>query len=160
MADLKQRAAELNDLKGIWGLLRQTANDIPFDLESEASQENILTELMACCTSGLSPILLDENKAIIGALLVRRDDFEWGFRNGDAVHVSYAAIAPSHRDQGILASLLTEIQGRKVPVLASVKNGNHLGLADELKKLGFDLECTAASGWGDLYKWRPPSPSN
>jgi hypothetical protein len=75
MADLKQRAAELNDLKGIWGLLRQTANDIPFDLESEANQENILTELMACCTSGLSPILLDENKAIIGALLVRRDDF-------------------------------------------------------------------------------------
>jgi len=66
MADLKQRAAELNDLKGIWGLLRQTANDIPFDLESEANQENILTELMACCTSGLSPILLDENKAIIG----------------------------------------------------------------------------------------------
>jgi len=160
MADLKQRAAELNDLKGIWGLLRQTANDIPFDLESEANQENILTELMACCTSGLSPILLDENKAIIGALLVRRDDFEWGFRNGDAVHVSYAAIAPSHRDQGILASLLTEIQGHKVPALASVKNGNHLGLADELKKLGFYLECTAACGWGDLYKWQPPSPSN
>ena len=82
MADLKQRAAELNDLKGIWGLLRQTANDIPFDLESEANQENILTELMACCTSGLSPILLDENKAIIGALLVRRDDFEWGLLSG------------------------------------------------------------------------------
>jgi hypothetical protein len=160
MADLKQRAAELNDLKGIWGLLRQTANDIPFDIESEATQENILTELMACCTSGLSLILLDENKAIIGALLVRRDDFEWGFRNSDTIHVSYAAIAPSHRDLGVLASLLTEIQGRKVPVLASVKNGNLLGLADELKKLGFDLECTAAGGWGDLYKWQPPSPSN
>ncbi len=41
----------------------------------------------------------------------------------------------------------------------SVKNGNHLGFADELKKLGFDLECTAASGWGDLYKWQP-SPSH
>jgi len=39
VADLKQRAAELNDLKDIWGLLRQTANDIPFDLESEADQE-------------------------------------------------------------------------------------------------------------------------
>jgi len=159
MADLKHRAAELADLKDIWSLLRQTANDIPFDLESEADQENVLTEIMACCTSGLSPIVLDENKAIVGALLVRRDDFDWGFRNGDTVRVSYAAIAPTHRDQGVLASMLTEIQGRKVPVLASVKNGNHLGFADELKKLGFDLECTAASGWGDLYKWQP-SPSH
>jgi hypothetical protein len=158
MADLKQRAAALGDLKDIWGLLRQAANDIPFDLESEASQENVLTEIMACCTSGLSPIVLDKDKAIVGALLVRRDDFEWGFRNGDAVHVSYAAIAPSHRDQGVLASLVTEIQGRKVPVYASVKSGNQLGFADELKKLGFEHECTAASGWGDLYKWQP-SPS-
>jgi len=49
-------------LKDIWGLLRQTANDIPFDLESEADQENVLTEIMACCTSGLSPIVLDEKK--------------------------------------------------------------------------------------------------
>ena len=103
--------------------------------------------------------VLDENKAIVGALLVRRDDFDWGFRNGDTVHVSYAAIAPTHRDQGVLASMLTEIQRRKVPVLASVKNGNHLGFADELEKLGFDLECTAASDWGDLYKWQP-SPSH
>jgi hypothetical protein len=78
MPDLKHRAAELADLKDIWGLLRQTANDIPFDLESEADQENVLTEIMACCTSGLSPIVLDENKAIVGALLVRRDDFDWG----------------------------------------------------------------------------------
>ena len=159
MADLKQRAATLGDLKDIWDLLRRTANEIPFDLESEPNQENMLTELMACCTSGLSPIVFEGNKAIIGALLVRRDDFDWGFRNGDAVHVSYAAIAPSHRDQGILASLVTEIQGRKVPVLASVKNGNQLGFADELIKLGFEHECTAASGWGDLYKWQP-SPSN
>jgi hypothetical protein len=157
MADLKRPAAALSDMKNIWGLLRETASDIPFDLESEANQESVLTELMACCTSGLSPIILDENKAVIGALLARRDDFDWGFRNGDAVHVSYAAIAPNHRDQGVLASLLTEIQGKKVPVLASVKKGNHLGFADELKKLGFVLECTAANGWGELYKWQPSS---
>lgn len=155
MADLKHRTAALSDLKDIWGLIRQTANDIPFDLGSEACQENILTEIMACCTSGLSPIVLDEKRAVIGALLVRRDEFEWGFRNSPAVHLSYAAIAPDHRDQNVLASLVNEVQGRKVPVFASVKNGNQLGLADELKKLGFQHECTAASGWGDLYKWEP-----
>jgi hypothetical protein len=47
------------------------------------------------------------------------------------------------------------MQERKVPVLFSVKSGDQLGLADELKKLGFAHECAATSGWGDLYKWQP-----
>lgn len=157
MADLKRRTAALGDLKDIWGLLKQTANDIPFDVESESSQENILTEVMACCTSGLSPVVLDQDKAIVGALLVRRDDFEWGFRNSDAVHVSYAVVAKDHQDHGVLASLVADVQEQKVPVFASVKSGNQIGFSDALKKLGFEHECTAASGWGDLYKWLPPA---
>jgi hypothetical protein len=155
MAELTQRAASLSDLKDIWGLMRQAAADIPFDLESEAAQENILTEIMACCTSGLSPIAVGADKEIIGALLVRRDDFEWGFRNSDAVHVAYAAIASGRQDQGILRTLVAKIQERRVPVFASVKCGNQSELADELGKLGFIHKCTAASGWGDLYKWQP-----
>jgi len=155
MAGLTQRAASLGDVKDIWGLMRQVAPDIPFDLASETAQANMLTEVMACCTSGLSPVAVSEDNAIVGALLVRRDDFEWGFRNSDAVHVSYAAIAPGHRDQGVLQALVTEVQDRKVPVFASVKNGNQLALADELEKLGFVRECVAANGWGELYKWQP-----
>lgn len=158
MTGLTKRAASLCDLKDIWGLLRESAADIPFDLGSEATQENILTEVMACCTAGLSPVAVAD-KAVVGALLVRRDDFEWGFRNSGAAHLSYAAIAPGHRDQGVLRALLTEVQERKVPVFASVKSGDQIGLAGELKELGFVHECTAASGWGDLYKWQP-SPGN
>jgi hypothetical protein len=63
VADLTQRAASLEDLRDIWGLLQQVASDIPADLGSEATQENILTELMACCTSGLSPIAVDKDKS-------------------------------------------------------------------------------------------------
>ena len=159
MVELTQRAASLGDLKDIWGLMRQVASEIPFELDSEASQESVLSELMACCTSGLSPVALGDDKAIIGALLVRRDDFEWGFRNSEAVHVSYAAIAPSHRDQGVLRALVAEIQGRNVPVLASVRSGNQLGLADELKDLGFAHESAVTSGWGDLYTWQPSTVS-
>lgn len=155
MAELARRAASLGDLKDIWSLIRQVAADFPFDLTSEAEQESLLTELMACCTSGFSPIVVGSDKSIVGALLVRRDDFEWGFRNGDTVHISYAAIAPGHRDQGILRGLVTEIQDRKVPIFASVKSGDQFGLAEELKGLGFAHECAAASGWGDLYKWQP-----
>jgi len=150
-----QRPASLNDLKDIWGLMRQVAGDVPFNVESEAEQHSILSELMACCTSGLSPIAVGDDKAIVGALLVRRDDFEWGLCNSEAVHVSYAAIAPSHRDQGVLRSLVADVQERKVPIFVSVKSGNQLGLADQLKELGFAHECAAASGWGDLYKWQP-----
>ncbi len=150
-----QRAASLNDLKDIWGLMREVSGDVPFNVESEAEQHSVLSELMACCTSGLSPVAVGDDKAIVGALLVRRDDFEWCLRNSDAVHVSYAAIAPSYRDQGVLRSLVADIQERKVPIFVSVKTGNQLGLADQLKELGFAHECTAASGWGELYKWQP-----
>ena len=157
MAELMQRAASLSDLKEIWGLMRQAAPEIPFDLESETAQESMLTEIMACCTSDFSSVAVGEDKAIVGVVLARRDDFEWGFRNGKALHMSYAAIAPSHRDRGLLPALVAKIQERKVPVFASVREGNKLGLADELQKLGFASECTAANGWGELYKWQPPT---
>jgi hypothetical protein len=158
MAEVTQRAASLADLKDVWGLVQQVADDIPFDLKSEAGQESMLSELMACCTSGLSPVALGEDKEIVGALFARRDDFEWGFRNANVIHVSYAAIVPDKRDSGLLEALVTEIKDRKVPVLVSVKSGDKLGLSDELKKLGFEHECAAESGWGDLYKWQPPAP--
>jgi hypothetical protein len=156
MTEVKHRAASLSDLKDIWGLVKNVSGEIPFDAGSEAAQESVLSELMRCCTSDMSPVAVGDGKSIVGALLVRRDDFEWGFCNSEAVHVSYAAVAPSYRDKGVLAALLAEVQERKVPVLVSVKSGNQLGLVDELKKLGFAHECTAESGWGDLYKWNPP----
>jgi ribosomal protein S18 acetylase RimI-like enzyme len=154
MVELAQRAASLGDLKDIWGLMGRVAADVPFDFKNEAEQESVLSELMACCISGLSPIAIGADKSVVGALLVRRDDFEWGLRNSNAVHLAYAAIAPEHRDNGVLQALVSELQSRKVPVFASVKAGNQ-SLADALQKLGFAHECTAASGWGDLYKWQP-----
>jgi hypothetical protein len=155
MGDVTQRAASLADLKDVWGLVRQVAGDIPCDLGSEAAQESILSELMMCCTSGLSPIAVGDDKEIVGALLARRDDFEWGFRNSNVIHVSYAAIAPSQKEQGVLRALVADVQGQKVPVLVSVKSGDKFGLADKLKELGFAHESTAEGGWGDLYKWQP-----
>ena len=155
MTELKQRSASLSDLRDIWGLVRNIAGDIPFDPASEAAQEGVLSELMACCTSGLSPVAIGDGKTIVGALLARFDDFEWGFRNNEVIHVSYAAVASDYKDKGVLATLLAGVQELKKPVYVSVKSGEQLGLVDELKKLGFAHEATAASGWGDLYKWTP-----
>jgi len=133
VADLKQRAAELNDLKTS-GFAKADSERHPFDLESEADQENVLTEIMACCTSGLSPIVLDENKAIVGALLVRRMISIGGL--GTVTQFVYP-MPRSH--QPIAISVLFNAYGNpgtQSSVLCSVKNGNHLGSRTSLKKLG------------------------
>lgn len=155
MAELTQRTASLADLQGIWGLLRQVSADVPFEIDSEREQESILSELMACCTSGLSPIAVDGEKGIVGVLLARRDDLEWGLRNKAAIHVAYAAVAPSFRATDLFAKLLTEVKERKVSVFASVKAGERQGFADALGREGFTHEIKALSGWGDLYQWMP-----
>ncbi len=157
MADVTQRAASLGDVEGIWGLMRQVAAAVPFALEDEADQERVLSELMACCTSGLSPIAVGADQTVVGALLVRRDDFDWCLRNGETVHVAYAAVAPDHRYGGVLRALVADVQTRKVPVLASVRSGNTLGLADDLAALGFAPAETLEKGWGDLFLWQPAS---
>lgn len=155
MAELTQRMASLADVQGIWGLLRQVSADVPFDVASEREQESMLSELMACCTSGLSPIAVDNEKGIVGALLARRDDLEWGLRNNPAIHVAYAAMQPGFRGTDLFARLLGEVKEQKVPVFASVKAGEQQGFAAALGEQGFTHEITALSGWGDLYQWTP-----
>ncbi|MFG1346288.1 hypothetical protein V5F59_15445 [Xanthobacter autotrophicus DSM 431] len=157
MSELTRRMASLDDVQGIWGLIRQVSAEIPFKMDDEREQEGILSELMACCTSGLSPLLVDNEKGIVGALLARRDDFEWCFRNGETIHVAYAAVSPEAKEEKVLPALLGELQDRKVPLLASVKSGEQLGFATALGELGFTHEVKAASGWGDLYQWMPPA---
>lgn len=156
MAELTRRMASLSDVQGLWGLLRQAAAAVPFNAEDEADQETLLSELVACCTSGLSLVVVDHEKGIVGALLARRDTFEWGFRNSEAIHVTYAAVAPAAKGEEVLPALLGELQGRKVPLLASVKSGEQLGFAAALGGLGFTHEVKALNGWGDLYQWTPP----
>jgi hypothetical protein len=98
MTERTQRAASLGDLKDIWGLVRNVASDVPFDAGNEAAQECVLSELMACCTSGLSPIAMGEDNRSL-ALLVGRDNFDWALKRPGPPCL-HAAIAPSHQDKG------------------------------------------------------------
>jgi hypothetical protein len=157
MAELVQRTAELTDLKDIWNLIREVAAEVPFDLANERVQQSVLSELMCCCTSGMSLVAVGPDKAILGAVMARRDDLEWCVANNNVAHIIYTAVAPSAKGNGVLKGLVSGIQEGKVPVYASVKSGEQQGLADQLKELGFAHELTAASGWGDLYRWQPPA---
>jgi hypothetical protein len=157
MAEFVKRTAELTDLKNIWNLIRDVAAEVPFDLANERAQQSILSELMCCCTSGLSLVAVAPDKSIVGAVMARRDDLEWCVANNNVAHIIYAAVAPSAKGNGVLKGLVSRVQDSKVPVYASVKSGELLGLADQLKELGFAHELTAVSGWGDLYRWEPPA---
>lgn len=155
MSEVAKRAASLEDIEAIWGLMRQSASDIPFDVESEGEQERILTEGMVCCIAGMSPLVVDDRKEIVRALLAKRDELDWGLRNTETINVSFAAVAPSHRDQGILKMLVEEIIKRNARVYLGVKMGDKQGLAAELEKSGFARQSEDTSGRGELYKWEP-----
>jgi hypothetical protein len=153
VSDLAQRNASLNDMKEIWVLMRESAAELPFDVKNEAEQERVLTEVMECCTAEMSPLVVDGKQTVIGALLAKRDQLDWGFRNKKTINVSLAAVAASHRDQGVLKMLIEELCKQDAPVYVGVKTGEGLGLAVELKGSGFSLEETSESG--ELYKWEP-----
>lgn len=153
MSELAHRNASLSDLKGIWDLMRETAADVPVPVEGESDQERALTELMACCTTEYSPVVVDGKKNIVGALLAKRDLLDWGLRNVETINVSLAAVAPSYRDQGVFKILFDEITKCNAPVYIGVKAGEGQGLVAQLKASGFTLANTSADS--ETYKWEP-----
>jgi hypothetical protein len=152
MGALKRRTADLGDIKEIWELVKAAAEDMAFDAANPAAQEAMLSQIMVCCTSGLSPLAVADSGGLVGALLVRRDELEWGLRNSPAVHVA-AAAARREGGEGALAALFGELQAAEAPVFVSVRKGDRLGLDVLLRERGFAHEASAESGWGDLYAW-------
>lgn len=137
--------------------MRQTAADIPCSIESESDQERALTEIMKCCTAELSPVVFDANRNVVGALLARRDELDWGLRNAETINVSMATVSASHRAQGVFKMLIEAILKRNAPVCVEVKAGEAQGLAAELKGCGFSL--AKAEEGAELYKWEPAAES-
>jgi hypothetical protein len=153
VADLAHRNASLDDMKDLWALMRQTAADIPCSIESESDQERALTEIMKCCTAEFSPIVFDSKRTVVGAMLARRDELDWGLRNAETINVLLAVVSAGHRDQGVFKMLIEAILKRNVPVYVEVKAGEAQGLAAELKGCGFSL--AKAEEGVELYKWEP-----
>jgi len=153
VADLAHRNASLEDMGALWALMKQTAADIPHSIENESDQERALTEIMKCCTAEFSPVALDEKRNVVGALLARRDELEWGLRNGETINVSLAAVSASHREHGVFKLLIEALLKRNAPVYVEVKAGEGQGLAAELEGCGFSLTKTEQGA--ELYKWEP-----
>ena len=92
---------------------------------------------------------------MVGALLARRDELDWGLSNKESINVSLAAVSSSHRDRGVLKLLIEQIVKRNAPIFIEVKAGDAQGLATELKGCGFSL--AKAETDAELYKWEPPA---
>ncbi|RTL79383.1 MAG: hypothetical protein EKK29_21610 [Hyphomicrobiales bacterium] len=153
MANLTQKNASLDDMRGLWALMRQTAADIPCSIDSESDQQRALAENMKCCTAEFSPLVLDAKRNLVGALLARRDELDWGLRNAETINLSLAAVSAAHREHGVFKMLIEAILKRNAPVYVEVKAGEAQGLAAELKGCGFFL--TKAEDGAELYKWEP-----
>lgn len=157
MADLAHRTASLDDMRDLWALMRQTAADIPCSIESEGDQERALSEIMKCCTAEFSPVVLDAKRNVVGALLARRDELDWGLRNAETINVSMATVSEGHREHGVFKLLIDAILKRNAPVYIEVKAGEAQGLAAALEGSGFSL--TGTKEGADLYKWEPATES-
>jgi hypothetical protein len=153
VADLAHRNASLDDMRDLWTFMRQTAADIPCSIESESDQERALTEIMKCCTAEFSPIVFDAKRNVVGALLARRDELDWGLRNAETINVLLAVVSAIHREQGVFKVLIEAILKRNAPVYVEVKAGEAQGLAAELKGCGFSLAKTEDGA--EFYKWEP-----
>lgn len=153
MADLTYRNVSLDDMKELWGLIRETAADIPCSIESETDQERALTEIMKCCTAEFSPIVIDEKRRIVGALLARRDELDWGLRNVETINVLLAVASASDRERGVFKMLIDALLKRNAPVYVRVNSGEAQGLTAALKGCGFSVANTEEGA--ELFKWEP-----
>lgn len=155
MSEFTQRTVVIQDMQALWGLVRGAAADIPFPIQSEAEQERALSEIMACCASNESRVALDANGVVIGALLARRDQLDWGLFNGGAVNIAAIVVAAEYRDKGVGKALLEALIGAGGTLYINVKPTETQGLAAIVKELGFASPGEGAPS--DLYKFEPPA---
>ncbi len=153
LSEFTHRNASLRDMGALWALVRHAASDIPCSIESESDQERALTEIMKCCTAELSLVALDADRNLVGAVLARRDELDWGLRDKVTINVSLAAVSAACRDENLFKTLIDELRKRNAPIYIVAKPGEAQGLGDALKGSGFSLvqsdEC------GELFKWEP-----
>ena len=72
-----------------------------------------MTEIMKCCTAELSLVALDADRNLVGAVLARRDELDWGLRDKVTINVSLAAVSAACRDENLFKTLIDELRKRK-----------------------------------------------
>ena len=134
-------------------MLAEVAPEIPLLLDTNQRREAVSKIVCSCIATGESWIATDGGGAIAGFILVEPDEMERFQRNNHALHLRYAGVANTYRQQGIFRALVQQVMKRSVPLTATVKAANQCQMAARLTQIGFQT-CRTTSDEQQLI-WKP-----
>jgi hypothetical protein len=136
MTALSYRPAATGDAADIHTLMLALAGDVPLATETLEQEEALYAALRKILAFGQSWVAL-ATEAIVGFVLVDSAEVGRHWGENELLNLRYALVAPAFRDGDALDTLLGKVLERAVPITASVRDTNRVGLADRLVKLGF-----------------------
>ncbi|HEX2151222.1 MAG TPA: hypothetical protein VHG31_04390 [Stellaceae bacterium] len=153
MSEIDYRPARLDDAGEIHALLLVLAPEIPLLVDTLEREEALYALVRNCARSGESRVACDGKGHIIGVALVEPNQLGRHYAENEVLDLRHAAVAPEHRESGILAALIGEVTARLQPVAVRVGAQNRTGLAACLHELGF--RAIGSVGGEQVLRWEP-----
>jgi hypothetical protein len=129
MTDLVLRPAVIGDAADIHTLLLRHASAIPLAVEALEQEEAFYAAVRKILAFGQSWVALD-GEAIVGTVLVDSAEVGRHWGENELLTLRYAA-------GGGVDALLDKVLARAVPIAATVRETNRDGLAELLRRRGF-----------------------
>ena len=153
VSDIAYRPALLDDTGEIHDLLLRLAADIPLLVDTLEREEALYALVRNCARSGESWVARDTAGRIVGVALVEPNQLGRHYAEHEMLDLRHAAVAPEHRESGVLVALIGRVAARLQPVAARVGAQNRTGLAACLRELGF--RATGAASGEQVWRWDP-----
>ncbi|MGE0260509.1 MAG: hypothetical protein AB7H71_02595 [Alphaproteobacteria bacterium] len=153
MNDIDYRAARLDDAGEIHELLLRLAPEIPLLVDTLEREEALYALVRNCARSGESWVACDQTGRIVGAALVEPNQLGRHYAEHEVLDLRHAAVAPEHRESGVLGTLIGKVTARLQPVAVRIAGRNRTGLAACLRELGF--RATDSAGGEQVWRWEP-----
>ena len=148
------RVAAPGDSAGIFGVLAEVAPEIPLLIDTRERRKAVSKIIDECISTGESWVATDGGEVVVGFCLVAPDKMERFQHDNHALHLPYAGVSNSYRQQGIFHALIRQIKDRGAPLTAIVKAGNQHQIAALLQRFGFEMSAEYPQTEVHL-KWQP-----
>ena len=129
MSDPTLRPAVIQDAPEIHALLLRIADEIPLAVDTLEQEEALYAAVRKILAFGQSWVALDGD-AVAGFVLVDSAEVGRHWGENELLNLRYAG------GEG-LDALIGKVLERMAPITAGVRDGNRVGLAARLERLGF-----------------------
>jgi hypothetical protein len=129
MSTASLRPAVIGDAADIHALLLSLAGEIPLAVETLEQEEALYASVRKVLAFGQSWVAA-EGERIVGFALVESAEVGRHWGENELLNLRYAG-------GGGLDALIGKVLERMAPITASVRDGNRVGLAARLERLGF-----------------------